>query len=189
MASSFTISPRSSLSKTNDYTSKIHKIFTQHWNTLKSERQATIDRIDTWRDDSIERIKKYADKQKTLINDHYNRLRISFDENYEDNLDTANEYYDAKEADPFNELYKECQSLKFQIATLNFVKYEFDQPEITAPKEQIETKALETRNSARRRRRCHNRNNNETDNSSAASAALPSDSVASNSKQIECVFV
>jgi hypothetical protein len=188
MTSDFTVPLCSLLAEANDYTSQIHKVFDQHWNTLESERKAMMERIDVWRHDSKERINKYADKQKTLINDHYNRLRPTFDEKYEENLDTANECYDAKQHDLFKDLYKECQSLRFQVATLNSVKYEIEHPEVTILREQIEKKTLETRDDARRRRRLNHKNNNEIENASTTNASSPSDSVASNSKQIECVY-
>ena len=176
MANDFTVAPSSSLSEANDYTNQIHTIFVEHWNTLENDRQAAIGRIDTWLRDTKERMKKYADKQKTLINDYYSRFRPIFDEQYEENLDIANECHDAKEAKLFKELHKECQALKFKVVTLNNVIYEVEQPEVTIFKEQ--TKTSETESEVRRRRRRINKNNIEKESNSSASA-----------KQIEYVFV
>jgi hypothetical protein len=189
MSSDFTAPLRSYLSNANDYTNEIHDVFNQHWEILSKDRQECIDRIDKWRHHWREHINKYANEQKVLINDHYNRLRPIFEEKYRNNLETANAYYAAQQLDLFNDLREACRFLEFQIATLNYSKEEMKQPQVIIVEKQLKTKNLEEKDDARRRRRRFKENGNKMESTSGISASSSSNPVTSNSKQTECVCV
>jgi hypothetical protein len=189
MSNDFIVPPHSSLSDANNYTNEIHKVFNQHWVNLNNERQASIDGIDKWHRDWKESIDKYANEQKVRINDHYDHLRSIFDEKYRENLETADSYYTAQKVDLFNELRGACESLKFEIATLKFSKYNVEHPEVIIVEEQLKTKNLEEKDIARRRRRLKKVNDDKMENNSGATASLQSNSTTSDSKQTECVCV
>jgi hypothetical protein len=192
MTNDFTVPPHAWFTSTNDYIDGIHNIFYQHWEVLDKERQALIEKINKWRSDQKKQITKYAEEQTARLNENYNRLRLVFDEKHKENLETANAYYDAHQLDLFNELRDVCQSLKFQVSTLEFYKYELEYPKVINLEEQVEKKNSEqintnTRDEARRRRRLQKDISSNTGNSSGTTTSPPPNMVTTNSKQTKCV--
>jgi hypothetical protein len=194
MSNDFRIPPLRYLSDINDYTDEIHDIFNEHWKALDKKRQAKIDKIDQWCRDCRERINEYADKQKVLLNDDYDRLRRDFDKKHKDNLETANAYHIAQQIDLFKELRDACRLLKFRLAKLTFSKHEVEHPEVIIVEEQVEKRNSEevnvdTQQNASRRRRREKMDGNKIENTSGASASSPPNPITSNSKQTECVSI
>ncbi|CAF1504281.1 unnamed protein product [Adineta steineri] len=108
-----------------------------------NEWEEATNQIDKWCTENTEKITNHANQQKHLLNDAYNQQKLLFREQRNENLETANIYHTAKQDDLFNELLEACQSLKYQIATFRYPKYE------TVYLEVIST----ARDAARRRRR------------------------------------
>ena len=192
MTNDFTVPPQALFANTNKYIDKIHDIFYQHWEVLNKERQALIDTINNWCSDQKKQINKYAEEQTVRLNENYNRLRHVFDEKHKENLETANAFHHAQQLDLFNELRDVCQSLKFQVSTLEFCKYEMERPKVIILEEQVEKKNSEeintsTRDEARRRRRLQKTTSGNPGNSSGTTTSPSPNSVTTNSKQSKCV--
>ncbi|CAF1040735.1 unnamed protein product [Rotaria sp. Silwood1] len=187
MTSNFSAPLHTWSSCTNKYIVEIHNIFHQHWVTLDEKRRSTIEEIDQWRLQWEKSITKYADKQKVLLNDTYDRLRRTFDKKYKENVETANAYHSAQQLELFKELRDACQVLEFQVAKLEYLKMEMKYPEVIDMEEQKERMKLEEMNTTteenarRRRRRCKD-NDKKTENNSGNSTSLSPNSIASSSK-------
>ncbi|CAM2697794.1 unnamed protein product [Rotaria socialis] len=189
MTSTFITPPCSWLPNANAYVNKIDKIFYQHWKILNTERQKSIDSINQWHHDWNERIEKHAEEQKVLIINEYDRLRPVFDEKYKETVEIANTYHGAQHGELFKELGDACQSLKFQVAILQFVQREVEYPQVVTIEDQEEMQRLEkmdlnARNDHRRRRRLAKNEAKKTENKDDSKASLSHNSTTSNSNQI-----
>ncbi|CAF2583846.1 unnamed protein product [Rotaria sp. Silwood2] len=187
MTSAFLVPSLTWLSCTNDYIDEIHNIFCQHWLNLDKEREIAIDSIDKWCLGWEKRIKKYANEQKVLLNNNYDRLRYVFDKKHKENVETANAYHNTQQLELFNELRHACQELEFQAVRLEYCKKEMEYPKVIdieereerTQLEQVDTDTLE--NARRRRRRC--KENDKTENTSSTSVSSSPNSITSSSKQ------
>lgn len=152
MANDFAVPLSSPLSNDNYYTKQIHKIFTEHWNTLEDRRKKDIEEIDQWQQRMQEDIQTRADKQKKRINKHYNRLRPTLDENYRVHLESAGKHHDEQQDNLSKELLEKCQSLKFQVTTLEWAVHNIEVMEVVVREELLTANSFMKRQARLQRR-------------------------------------
>lgn len=109
---------------------EIREIFYQHWETMKKQMDASIEKIQEWRHQSIQEIKSYSEEQIRIVRDDYDSLRQIFDHHRDENLETAKAYHNSKEKNLFDELSIACRSLKFQVAQLDFTSDQKTRPKV-----------------------------------------------------------
>jgi hypothetical protein len=122
---------------------EIRGIFLQHWEKMNNQKQASINAINNWRQNFIEHINKYAEEQLRHLADDYVRQQLDLEKKCEENLETTRAYYDAQNAELFNELRNACRLLEFQVAQLESVNGTLAGLKVITVQEQMERKKKE----------------------------------------------
>ncbi|CAF5162282.1 unnamed protein product, partial [Rotaria sp. Silwood1] len=99
-----------------------------------------IEKISSWRSQSIQEIKSYADEQIRILKADYDHQRRIFDEKRVENLELAKVYHSSKQKELCDELYNACRSLDFQVTQLEYVVIQQQRPKVIAIEEQIQRK-------------------------------------------------
>jgi hypothetical protein len=121
----------------------IRMIFFQHWEKMAHQLQATVNMIDTWRQETIEQINKHAEEQMRILGDEYDQHRLVLDEKCEENLEITRAYRDVQNMELFKELYSACLSLEFQVAQLEYIMGSIKVPRVIRVQEQMERRKKE----------------------------------------------
>src|SRR5690242_4172122 len=89
---------------------EIRKIFYDHWEKMRDQMTTEINQIESWRDECIAHINKYADQQIQILKDDYDRQRHVFDDSRRANIDTATAYvcHATKQTKLFDQLRDAC---------------------------------------------------------------------------------
>lgn len=103
---------------------EIREIFYKHGQRMNANVETIINQIYQWRNDSMDKIHRYADEQVALLRNDYNQQQAMLENCRRQNIDTAVAYANSREdtSPLFTQLRDECQKLTFQLASLETIK-------------------------------------------------------------------